>query len=683
VFGQLLGQICRRFGHFIASTFGQAARQKSLPRFIALLGIILLLLSSLAPPALAAFGRGKSAPATTALPKTAAKPITRLAEAAPPIAIQTLGEAFEENQPRVSILSPKPNEILQSDRVSVRFQVNDLPIFKSKTLGLGPHLHVLLDNQPYQAVYDLNQPLELANLQPGTHTLRAFASRPWHESFKNEGAYAQTTFHVYTKTQENSPSKDLPLLTYSRPQGSYGAEPILLDFYLTNAPLHLVAREDQKDSIPDWRVRYTVNGTSFIVDEWKPIYLKGFQPGANWVQIELLDENGNPISNLFNNTARLVTYEPNGSDTLAKLVRGDLPIETALAITDPNYKPPVRPVPPPPPVETPSPDASPSAAPSDQAPVPALPVSPVPPMMPTSPEPKPAISPSPTPSPAAPISPQPTNLKPAAPAAETAPPSTTQPKQVAPPEVPPPKLEPLPTNSTPARPTPPALVAPPADQAPPVKAKPIEPKPPALKPAGTKPIEVTPTTAKAIEAKSAEAEPIEAKPTEPKLTQIQPVEPNPPALKPADAKPAESKSADAKSAEPKPTETKPTETKPAETKPIEPKPVEAQPSPLPPSDTQPSLAQPAPAVPVKPPVAEPAPSAQAPNSKASDTVQTLQKNLQTKATELRAGFANRFSQWRNQVQNQFQSSGTPAAPEPIPNLSQPEPVSPEPGLNLD
>jgi hypothetical protein len=145
--------------------------------------------------------------------------------------------------------------------------------------GLGPHLHVILDNQPYQAVYDLDKPLVFEDLPPGTHTLRVFRLPPWHESFKNEGAYAQTTFHIFTKTTDNNPDPALPLLTYSRPTGSYGAEPIMLDFYLTNAPLHLVAQESADDDIADWRIRVTANGQSFVLDRWQPVYLKGFKRG--------------------------------------------------------------------------------------------------------------------------------------------------------------------------------------------------------------------------------------------------------------------------------------------------------------------------------------------------------------------------------------------------------------------
>jgi len=313
-----------------------------------------------------------------------------LSEAAPPPVIQQLSQSLEAYQPQVAIVSPNADQVLQDTTVSVKVQVQDLPIFKDPDLGLGPHLHVVLDNQPYKAVYDLDQPLVFEDLPPGTHTLRVFASRPWHESFKNEGAYAQTTFHVFTKTTDNNPDPAQPVLTYSRPTGSYGAEPIMLDFYLTNAPLHLVAQENPDDEIADWRIRVTVNGESFVLDRWQPVYLKGFKPGKNWVQLEFLDEQGNPVKNVFNNTVRLITYEPKGKDTLSKLVRGEISAEAARGIVDPNYK--TKAIP------TPSPELTPSPSPSPvETPTPISPVAPSVEETPTSEPATPEVEPTPLP----------------------------------------------------------------------------------------------------------------------------------------------------------------------------------------------------------------------------------------------------------------------------------------------
>ncbi|WP_448270221.1 hypothetical protein [Nostoc sp. DSM 114159] len=262
----------------------------------------------------------------------------QFSEVSPPSVIQELRLILEVYQPQVTIVTPKFDEVLQDNKVTVSFQVKDLPIFKDPQLQLGPHLHVILDNQPYIPVYDLNQPLVLPDLSPGSHTLRVFASRPWHESFKNEGAYAQTTFHVFTKTDDNTPDPKLPLLTYSRPQSSYGAEPILLDFYLTNAPLHLVGKENPNDEFSDWRIRSTINGESFIFDRWQAVYLKGFRPGKNWVKLEFIDNQGNAVKNAFNTTVRLIDYQPKGKDTLSRIVRGELTADEVRPIVDPNYK---------------------------------------------------------------------------------------------------------------------------------------------------------------------------------------------------------------------------------------------------------------------------------------------------------------------------------------------------------
>src|SRR5919199_2919081 len=299
--------------------------------------------------------------------------VNRISEVSPPEAIQQLRKALENYQPQISILYPLPDEVLQDIDVSVQFQVKGLPIFKDANLGLGPHLQVLLDNRPYAAVYDINQPLTLSDLEPGTHTLQVLAESPWEESFKNQGAAAQTTFHIFTKTDDNNPVRTLPLLTYNSPQGNYGEQPILLDFYLTNAPPHQLAQENSQDEILDWKIRATVNGESFAIDQWQPIYLKGFKPGKNWVKLELIDEQGNIVKNAFNNTVRLINYQPLGQDTLSKLVRGELTAAEARGIVDRTYQAPA-------PTPTPTPEPKPTPA-LEKTPVseptPAVPETPV------------------------------------------------------------------------------------------------------------------------------------------------------------------------------------------------------------------------------------------------------------------------------------------------------------------
>jgi hypothetical protein len=316
-----------------------------------------------------------------------------LSEVNIPASISKLAPSLEKYQPQVRIISPKPDETLSDDRVTVKLDVKDLPLFKQPELGLGNHLHVILDKQTYQGVYDLSQPLVFKNLAAGTHSLRVFASRPWHESFKNEGAYAQVSFNVLTKTAENNPNPQQPLLTYSRPAGTYGAEPIMLDYYLTNAPSHLVANGSQ-DSLPDWRIRVTVNEQQFILDKWAPVYLQGFKQGKNWVRLELVDDRGNPMPNVYNDSLSIVTYDPQSKDTLAKLVRGELDPNLARTLVDPNYVT-IKPVPIP--VITPTP----APIPTPIVPSPIV-IAPVPIVKPT-PTPVVETIPTPIPEPVKPI----------------------------------------------------------------------------------------------------------------------------------------------------------------------------------------------------------------------------------------------------------------------------------------
>lgn len=322
-------------------------------------------------------GDTKAVSKNTPAPK--AEATIPIIEVSPPTEIQRLSRLLDTYEPQVSIISPKPDEVLNDNQVSIKFDVKNLPIFKNAEFGLGPHIHVTLDNQEYKALYDLNQTATFDHLSAGTHTIRAFASRPWHESFKNKGAYTQVSFNVLTKTGENTPDAKTPLLTYSRPVGTYGAEPVLLDFYLQNAPLHLLGKDEP--TIDDWQVRATVNGQSFTFDRWEPIYIKGLKQGKNWVKLELLEDDGDAIANVFNSTAHVIDFQPNGTDTLSRLVRGEK-IANIEAIVNPNYVTPT-PEPTPSPIEVP-PEVTPAAKVEAASPTPSQTSSPSPTAAPQS-----------------------------------------------------------------------------------------------------------------------------------------------------------------------------------------------------------------------------------------------------------------------------------------------------------
>lgn len=259
-----------------------------------------------------------------------------LTETAPPTLIRQLQPALELYQPQITILSPKPGTVLNDATVEVSLKVEDLPLFTAPDLEIGPHLNLILDNQPAMTIYSVEKPITFTDLTPGTHSLRVFAATPWQESFKNDGAFAQTQFSVLTPNRQNNPDPRLPLLTYNSPQGTYGVEPILLDFYLTNAPLKNLGTPE---TLNDWRIRVTVNQQTFLLDRWQPLYLKGFKPGLNAVKLEFLNGNGEPVDNVFNNAVQMVNYQPGGPDPLAALIRGELSTDQARTLVDPGFTP--------------------------------------------------------------------------------------------------------------------------------------------------------------------------------------------------------------------------------------------------------------------------------------------------------------------------------------------------------
>lgn len=193
--------------------------------------------------------------------------------------------------------APQDGAPLESNSVAPTFSVDGYPIYKDAERNKGQHIHVILDNEPYEADYDPSKPFspengKFNNLSPGTHTLRAFPGREWHESIKqNEGAFDMIVFNVGKPTITNI-DKKAPLLTYSRPKGEnrFKEDPrgLMLDFYVSNANI----------GINDYKVKYTLNGKdSKILTSWQPVWWKWEElgPGDYTILLELLDKNNKPV----------------------------------------------------------------------------------------------------------------------------------------------------------------------------------------------------------------------------------------------------------------------------------------------------------------------------------------------------------------------------------------------------
>ncbi|MGB9178423.1 MAG: hypothetical protein WCB68_04175 [Pyrinomonadaceae bacterium] len=270
----------------------------------------------------------------------------------------------DEAKPALRIVSPAKGQVINGSTVEVKLNLSgDLKGYqphKDPATQKGNHIHVIFDNQPYEAYYELGQPFELRNVTEGKHTLRVFPSRPWHESYKTDGAFQMVAFTVKgggdaskptttgsgqvmsnnnanAKANANasakpnanagtaananaSPSpregKDVaeskggdvdpakPLLTYSRPKGEYkgeDADPIMIDFWLLNGKL-------QGDG-GQYRVRYTVDGgAAQYIDKWEPIWLTGWTTGKHTITLELVDKDGKLVDNGgYNSTTRDIT----------------------------------------------------------------------------------------------------------------------------------------------------------------------------------------------------------------------------------------------------------------------------------------------------------------------------------------------------------------------------------------
>ena len=316
-----------------------------------------------APLALAAVVAGCSSDmnankATTnaaATPAATASPATQtlsVVERPQKIKDQMAQRGEQDNaKPTLKITQPADGSIINGSTVKVKLALSgDLKGYaphKDLATQMGNHIHVILDNQPYEAYYELGQPFELRNVSEGKHTLRVFPSRPWHESYKNDGAMQMATFTVKgggdasqptttntgakvadaknanaTASPSASPAaapegKDMqpgtapgeidhtkPLLTYSRPKGEYkgaDADAIMIDFWMAHGKLAGDGGE--------YQVRYSVDGGApKMLDKWEPIWLTGWTAGKHTIKLELVDKSGAPVENGgFNTTTREIT----------------------------------------------------------------------------------------------------------------------------------------------------------------------------------------------------------------------------------------------------------------------------------------------------------------------------------------------------------------------------------------
>jgi len=214
--------------------------------------------------------------------------------------------------PTAKFAAPKSGEVIPSDKVadySIKLDVKNW-----QTATGSSHVHLILDNKPYKAIYDPKQPVKMSDLtgggalEEGQHVLVAFPSRANHESVKTKDAMSVLEFYVGKKGEAKTNLKK-PMFIYSRPKGDYKgdmARHVLIDFQLANDTLG-----DGKDHV---NIAVTGPGidaslTAKADKVGTPFYLDNLQNGTYTLKLDLMDKDDKPVAGPWNSTTRTIKID--------------------------------------------------------------------------------------------------------------------------------------------------------------------------------------------------------------------------------------------------------------------------------------------------------------------------------------------------------------------------------------
>lgn len=165
----------------------------------------------------------------------------------------------------------------------------------------GQHIHFILDNQPYTALYKPEHEIKLK--KDSEHYLLSFLSRSYHESIKEPEAFVLNRFRITEdgKYQELD-LPETPMLFYSRPKGEYAGndtKAVLLDFYILNTQLSETGN----------KVKAEINGESFVLNNWQPYKIEGLPLGENKIKLTLIDASENPLQGGNTSVERIIVLK--------------------------------------------------------------------------------------------------------------------------------------------------------------------------------------------------------------------------------------------------------------------------------------------------------------------------------------------------------------------------------------
>ncbi len=243
------------------------------------------------------------------------EPVKPPPPALPPITLATGTASPDPDKPlpTVKITAPARDQVLPPDKAG-EFLVR-LDVKNWQTATGSSHVHLILDNKPYKAIYQPKDPVKLADLtngealDEGQHVLVAFPSRANHESVKTKDALFATQFFVGKKGDAKTDLKK-PMLVYSRPKGEYKGDAgnhVLIDFQLVN-----VALAEGKE-----HVKITVGGPGITGDGLEakadkfgpPFFLEHLRTGTYTIKLELRGADGAALAGPWNATSRTIRVD--------------------------------------------------------------------------------------------------------------------------------------------------------------------------------------------------------------------------------------------------------------------------------------------------------------------------------------------------------------------------------------
>ena len=239
-----------------------------------------------------------------------------------PIAVTTVSPSPDFPGAALSITSVKGEKVgKDSCKVSFDFDVKNYELKMQTTdngtkmcnnSDKGQHIHFIMDNGPYKALYEPKNEITLAN--GSEHYLMAFLSRSYHESVKTKGA--AVVYHFKIDAKGNMVKMDAPktpMIFYSRPKGDYIGKDtanVLLDFYIWNDSLSAngdkVKAQITNEGMPG-------RDTTITIDTWAPHFIQNLGTGKCKVILTLTDKDGKQVDGPLRSATRefnLMATEP-------------------------------------------------------------------------------------------------------------------------------------------------------------------------------------------------------------------------------------------------------------------------------------------------------------------------------------------------------------------------------------